>query len=186
MGAFKRPEYDSLEVDCPENGSIASETNAGPLKHNSSIGMDLVRPPGGRNPVQAGKQEPAAIMANDLFTQADSNSEAAAVLTDGSQLLDALMGKTFEEKPVWSTLWESIQDVFFPRKLPPLVLTSTPIPVPDKMAVKPNPWAIGISTTVNLTILLIFLFFLGKKVIETVKQQALNVNRSEKRRGGEE
>jgi hypothetical protein len=36
--------------------------------------------------------------------------------------------------------------VFFPVKLPPLELTSTPIPVPDRMAVKANPWAIGIST----------------------------------------
>jgi len=170
MGAFKRPEYDSLEVDCPEKVTIAPETRDGALKHNSSIGMDLVRPPGGRNPVQAGKQEPAAIMANDLFTQADSNSEAAAVMTDSNQLLDALMGKTFEEKPIWTTLWESIQDVFFPRKLPPLVLTSTPIPVPDRMAVKPNPWAIGISTTVNLAILLIVLFFVGKKIIESVNK----------------
>lgn len=90
-------------------------------------------------------------------------------MNDGQQLLDALMGSTFEEKPIWSTLWESIQDVFFPRKLPPLELTSTPIPVPDRMAVKPNPWAIGISTTVNLTILLIVLFFVGKKIIESVK-----------------
>ncbi|HKN20309.1 MAG TPA: energy transducer TonB [Terracidiphilus sp.] len=90
--------------------------------------------------------------------------------------LDAFLGKAFEEKPVWVDLWENVRDVFFPVKLPPLQLTSTPIPVPDRMAVKPNPWAIGISTTVNLTILLIVLFFVGKKVIETVKQQALNVN----------
>ena len=113
-------------------------------------------------------------MANDMYPQADSNSEAAAVLPDDSQLLlDALMGKTFEEKPIWASLWESIQDVFFPRKLPPLVLTSTPIDVPDRMAVKPNPWAIGISTTVNLVILLIVLFFVGKKIIETVNKPTI-------------
>ena len=47
------------------------------------------------------------------------------------------------------TLYENIRDVFFPVKLPPLDLTSTPIPVPDRMAVKANPWAIGISTTFN-------------------------------------
>ena len=95
-------------------------------------------------------REPAINMANEILAQADSNSEAAAVMDDRNELVDALMGKTFEEKPIWTTLWESIQDVFFPRKLPPLELTSTPIPVPDRMAVKPNPWAIGISTTVNL------------------------------------
>jgi hypothetical protein len=110
-------------------------------------------------------------MANNLFTQADSNTEAAAVMSDGRELLDALMGRTFEEKPIWSSLWESIQDVFFPRKLPPLELTSTPIPVPDKMAVKANPLAIGISTTVNLAILLIILFFVGKKIVESVAPQ---------------
>jgi TonB family protein len=85
--------------------------------------------------------------------------------------LDALLGKAFEEKPVWAGLWESVRDVFFPVKLPPLELTSQPVPVPDRMAVKPNPWAIGISTTVNISILLVLLFFLGKKVIEAAKPQ---------------
>jgi TonB family C-terminal domain len=84
------------------------------------------------------------------------------------QLVNALMGKTYDEKPIWADLWESIRDVFFPQKLPPLELTSTPIPVPDPLAVKPNPWAIGISTTVNLSILLVLLFFVGKKIVETV------------------
>jgi hypothetical protein len=46
-----------------------------------------------------------------------------------------------EEQPIWVGLYESIRDVFFPPHLPPLELTSTPIPVPDRMAVKPNPWA---------------------------------------------
>jgi TonB family protein len=66
--------------------------------------------------------------------------------------------------------------VFFPVKLPPLELTSQPVPVPDRMAVKPNPWAIGISTTINGLILIIVLFFLGKKVIETVKPSFLATN----------
>ena len=43
------------------------------------------------------------------------------------------------------------------------------------MAVKPNPWAIGISTTVNLAILLIVLFFVGKKIIETVNKPPENL-----------
>jgi hypothetical protein len=44
------------------------------------------------------------------------------------------------------------------------------------MAVKPNPWAIGISTTVNIAIVLIALFFVGKKIIETVKPHLLATN----------
>ena len=172
MGALNRPEYESMEDDCDEKGTIGSETRAGALKHNGLTGVAEVASPGG----QAKAREPATNMANEVRLQADSNSEAAAVMRDSNPLLDALMGKTFEEKPIWSTLWESIQDVFFPRKLPPLVLTSTPIPVPDRMAVKPNPLAIGLSTTINLTILLIALFFVGKKIIDTVNKPPMNLS----------
>jgi len=109
------------------------------------------------------------------MTPEQKNDQLNAGPASGHEL-DAFLGKAFEEKPLWADLWASVRDVFFPVKLPPLQLTSTPIPVPDRMAVKPNPWAIGISTTINLTILLIVLFFVGKKVIETVKQQSLNIN----------
>ncbi len=93
----------------------------------------------------------------------------AAALTRGHEF-DGFLGKAFEEKPIWTGLYESIRDVFFPVKLPPLQLTSTPIPVPDRMAVKPNPWAIGISSSVNIAILLVLLFFVGKKIIEEVQK----------------
>ena len=95
------------------------------------------------------------------MTPEKKNDQTRAELEVGHEL-DALLGKAFEEKPVWVGLWESIRDVFFPVKLPPLELTSQPIPVPDRMAVKPNPWAIGISTTLNVTILLRILFFVGR------------------------
>ncbi len=113
-------------------------------------------------------------MANEILTQPDTESQPPTLAGGGDELLNALMGKGFEEPPVWVGLWESIQDVFFPRKLPPLVLTSTPIPVPDRMAVKPNPWAIGISTSVNLLILIVVLFFVGKKIVDTVNKPLLN------------
>jgi hypothetical protein len=114
-------------------------------------------------------------MANDLLTQADSNTEPPAAMNGGDPLLDALMGKTFEEKPIWTSLWESIQDVFFPRKLPPLVLTSTPIAVPDRMATKLSPLATGMSATINIIILVIVLFFVGKKIIDTVNKPPMNL-----------
>jgi protein TonB len=103
-----------------------------------------------------------------------SNSEpqAAAALTGGHEF-DGLMGKSFEDKPIWAGLYESIRDVFFPVKLPPLELTSTPIPVPDRMAVKANPWAIGSAAVVNGAILLVILFFVGKKIIETTKPKEI-------------
>src|ERR1700733_7376120 len=102
----------------------------------------------------------------------DTESQAAA-LTSGHEF-DGFLGKAFEEKPIWTGLYESIRDVFFPPHLPPLELTSTPIPVPDRMAVKPNPLAIGIASAVNISILLLLIFFVGKKIIETVNERKLS------------
>ncbi|HEY1160839.1 MAG TPA: energy transducer TonB [Terracidiphilus sp.] len=103
----------------------------------------------------------------------DAESQAAAALVGGHEF-DGFLGKAFEEKPIWAGLYESIRDVFFPPHLPPLELTSTPIPVPDRMAVKPNPWAIGISTSVNLAILAALLVFGVRKIIDTVNQRELH------------
>jgi len=172
MGTVTTPEYESLEEDFPPKGSSASETRAGAFKHNEWMGREpgrLQSEPQTGNP---GARVTAEDMANDLLIQPDTESQAAAASTDGHEL-DAFLGKAFEDKPIWVGLWESIRDVFFPQKLPPLELTSTPIPVPDRMAVKPNPWAIGISTGVNIAILLVVLFFVGKKIIEEVKKPNL-------------
>lgn len=106
-------------------------------------------------------------MANDLLTQPDTHSDAAST---GGRELDSFLGSPIEEKGTFAGLYDSIHDLFFPKKLPPLELTSTPIPVPDRMAVKANPWAIGISTAVNVTILCLLLFYVGKKVIEQIKK----------------
>jgi TonB family protein len=71
--------------------------------------------------------------------------------------LDALLGTALEEKPVWAGLYESVRDLAFPPKLPPLELTSTPIPVPDRLASTTSPWAVGTATVVNGAILAILL-----------------------------
>jgi TonB family protein len=68
-----------------------------------------------------------------------------------------LLGKSFEEKPIWAGLWENFHDAVFPVQLPPLELTSTPVPTPDRMAVKTNPWAVGTATVVNGGVLALFL-----------------------------
>jgi TonB family protein len=112
-------------------------------------------------------------MANNLLTQVDSTSDVPVAVSTDEQLVNALMGKTYDEKPIYVELWDSIRDVFFPPKLPPLELTSKPIPVVDPLAVKPNPWAIGISTTVNVSILLVLLFFVGKKIVESVTKPTM-------------
>lgn len=122
----------------------------------------------GLQPRRLEATETAANMANDLLIQPDTESHAASSLQEGCDI-NVSFGLPVEEKPIWASLYESIRDFFFPPKLPPLELTSTPIPVPDRMAVKRNPWAVGISATLNISILLVLLFFMGKKIINTMK-----------------
>ena len=168
MEALKPGEYDSVDMTVTSKGDFRGETSAGNVKHNGAIGLH----PGMLQDGQARITEPATNMANELLTQTEAETRSGADPKEGHEL-DAFLGKAFDEKPIWSGLYESIRDVFFPPKLPPLELTSTPIPVPDPMAVKANPWAIGISTTMNLLLAIIVLFFVGKKVIEEVKPTLL-------------
>ncbi len=158
MGAASNLNYGSLE-----RGSVDSETSAALVEHNGT----MVRDNGGHSSVRAEVNNAAATMENEP-SMSNTDTQAAA-LTSGHEF-DGFLGKAFEEKPIWTGLYESIRDVFFPVKLPPLELTSTPIPVPDRMAVKPNPWAIGISSTVNILILLALLFLGVKKIIEVHQQ----------------
>ncbi len=88
----------------------------------------------------------------------------------GGSGLDVAFGAPLKEKPIWADLWENIRDIFFPPQLPPLELTSKPIPVPDRMKVKANPWAIGIATTLNVTILIMAIVFGVAKVVDQVKK----------------
>ncbi len=106
-------------------------------------------------------------MANDVITQPENQP---GIPSPGDHELDSFLGTPIEEKPIWADLWENVKDVFFPRKLPPLELTSTPIPVPDRMAVKYNPWAVGTATFVNGAILLLVLFLGARAVINKIVQ----------------
>jgi len=114
-------------------------------------------------------------MANNVLTTPASHSATSAVEIHG---LDAFLGKAFEEKSVWANLWASIQDIFFPKKLPPLQLTSTPIPLPDRLAVKYNPWAVGTATFVNGAILLLVLFLGARAVVKVITKprQVTNID----------
>lgn len=175
MGALKRPEYESLNIGNPQDDLTSGKTSAASVKHNEqkgqiSAGLSLGEFPSGH----AKETEPAANMSNEILTQADSNSQGVATMTGHE--LDTFLGKAFEDKPIWTGLWESIRDVFFPQKLPPLELTSQPIPVPDRMKVKTNPWAVGISMTVNGLILATALYLGVKKVVELVKPQLSATN----------
>jgi len=57
-----------------------------------------------------------------------------------------------------ASLWTSLRDVFFPVKLPPLVLESKPIPVPDLMATKQDPRATAASIVIYALLILLFAY----------------------------
>ena len=128
-------------------------------------------------------------MANDLLNPPQNEVEASASQnghvttpylgsglpsTEGHEL-DAFLGKAFEEKSVFADLFENVHDLFFPVKLPPLELTSTPIPVPDRMAVKRSPASIAISVVVNGGILALLLFAFRNQIANVVKGPTLSL-----------
>src|SRR5215469_18667083 len=51
--------------------------------------------------------------------------------SQGEPDLDFLLSKSTFEEPLWKSLFRNLDDVLFPKKQPPLVLTSKPIPVRD-------------------------------------------------------
>jgi TonB family protein len=62
---------------------------------------------------------------------------------------ELLPGATFEDQPLWKAIGENLRDALFSSRLPPLELTSEPIPVADRMAARFNPWALGTATVIN-------------------------------------
>jgi periplasmic protein TonB len=66
---------------------------------------------------------------------------------------------TVVEEPIWKTLWVGIQDTLFPKKLPPLVLTSKPIAVVDRMKVKRSPASSALSFVTHLVVVGLLLLF---------------------------
>jgi len=168
MGSVTTPEYEGL--DCK---SLPDKTQTGGVKHNGGMSLETDPLPSSRQASGKEATESATTMANDLLTQSDSESQAAATTAESAGI-DVTFGIPIKERPIWVDLYESVRDVFFPPKYPPLVLTSTPIPVPDRMAVKRNPVAWGLATTVNVAILLVALFFVGKHIIEKTNP-ALNL-----------
>jgi TonB family protein len=184
MGNLTAPETEILEngdrsgsrSDLDENPNQPSnrmETRTGAVEHNGKTGFAAGKPHLVR-PIDV----PTGTMPNELLTTTtDQESEAAAAYLAKHEF-DGFLGKSFEEKPIWTGLYESIRDVFFPPKLPPLQLTSKPIPVPDRMKVKANPWAIGIAVAVNGLILALVLYLGARAIIKAVTApvQATNID----------
>jgi protein TonB len=112
-------------------------------------------------------------MANDLLTPPEAETASpTAEQTGGASRptretgheLDSFQVDRFKEKPIWAELFENVHDALFPPKLPPLELTSTPIPVADPMAVKRNPTSVAISVAFNVGIVLLLLYGLRGEI----------------------
>lgn len=173
MGTIFRLEYGTRDSGSLQSDQKGTETIAGSDAHNRREWRDKGRLPAGRDTGQPKATDPAIIMANDLLTSPETESRVVSAYRGGSDL-DISFGMALKEKPIWADLYENIRDIFFPPHLPPLELTSTPIPVPDRLKVKANPWAIGIATVVNVSILALVIFFGVRKIIDTVQQQKLS------------
>jgi protein TonB len=128
-------------------------------------------------------------MANDLLNP----PEAETATTSGSQSgrgtgslpqtgnetgheLDAFLGKAFEDKSVWAGLFDNVHELFFPTKLPPLELTSTPIPVADPLAVKRSPLSVAISAGINIGILALALFAFRHQIEKVIPLNLTNID----------
>jgi protein TonB len=79
------------------------------------------------------------------------------------------------EKSLWDSLTQNFKQTFFPEKLPPLVLTSRPIPVKDIWGFydeyrKKSATASTIAHIVVIALLILGTLYLGRKVV--MKQEA--------------
>jgi protein TonB len=82
-----------------------------------------------------------------------------------------LKNETLDES-LWKSLFQNIDEFFFPKKLPPLVLTSKPVPVRDIWGFYDNKGkgAAG-STAVHLlaVALIILATYLGRRIVDVAK-----------------
>ena len=82
-----------------------------------------------------------------------------------------LTNQTLDE-PLWKSLFRNIDDFFFPKKLPPLVLTSKPVPVRDIWGFYnyKGRGAFG-STVIHVLALAVIIAgtYVGRKIVEVAK-----------------
>jgi TonB family protein len=85
--------------------------------------------------------------------------------------LNLLLSKSTLEEPLWKSLFRNLDEFFFPKKLPPLVLTSKPVPVKDIWGFydyKKN--GVMFSTAVHVVAIaaIIGLTILGRRVVKEI------------------
>ncbi len=92
--------------------------------------------------------------------------------------LNLLLKNETLDEPVWKSLYHNVDDFFFPKKLPPLVLTSKPIPVRDIWGFYnyKGRGAFG-STLVHVMVvaLIILLTYFGRKIVVAPPKQTVEL-----------
>jgi len=87
-------------------------------------------------------------------------------------VLDLLLHNQTLDEPIWKSLFRNVDDFFFPKKLPPLVLTSKPVPVRDIWGFYnyKGRGAVG-STVIHLLAVAAIIAgtYLGKKIVDVAK-----------------
>jgi protein TonB len=69
-----------------------------------------------------------------------------------------------KEEGVFASLISSVRDVFFSPKLPPLILQSKPIAVPDRMATKRSPASTAFAIGAHVVVILLIALFIASQV----------------------
>ena len=92
-------------------------------------------------------------MADTPIFPPDPHQHAAANLRPAGE--EPHIAGELKEEGVFTSLWSSFRDVFFPVKLPPLVLESTPIAVVDPMATKRSPASTAFAVGLHVVIILL-------------------------------
>lgn len=102
-------------------------------------------------------------MADNVFLPPDSDPNRASFVLRPATETPHLTAE-LKEEGVFSSLVSSFRDTFFPEKLPPLVLESKPIAVPDLMATKMSRKSIAMSITFYALLILLIGFLIAQKV----------------------
>lgn len=96
--------------------------------------------------------------------------------TESEPDLNLLMPKGFEPS-LWDSLKQNFNETFFPKKLPPLVLTSKPVPVRDIWGFynykKSGATLSLVAHIIVISAILVGTYYIGKKVIEKPKENVI-------------
>jgi protein TonB len=109
------------------------------------------------------------------FLPKDDPGKPAPALRAGIESSLGVGNDLQHEEGIFASLWANLRDVFFPVKLPPLVLESKPIAVIDRMAVKQDPKATASAVGIYVVLILLFLWWGTRKYQQFQTQKQLEL-----------